>query len=203
MGSYFMQTVPNSHAYCSLRNFIIMYEYHSHRTDELTPDYILTGLKNTLKNEYELQLISEPVNAEPIFTTIKGMIEFLEQPYFDLKYFIGIIENTLLNNIDLKSKNKMDREEVYDRIDTERLYQDLRWSPRREKNETPDESKPPAEWINYIEFHIGEAKREVYFLNDQEALAHVRKVAALAVRCLEIHGCPERIIPEDLFDVDK
>jgi len=94
----------------------------------------------------------------------------------------------------------MERQEVYSRIDTERQYQDLRWSPRREKNETPDESKPPAEWINYMEFHLSEAKKEVYFLNEEEALAQVRKVAALAVRCLEIHGCPEREIPEDLLD---
>lgn len=36
-------------------------------------------------------------------------------------------------------------------------------------------------------------------LNSEEALAHVRKVAALAVRCLEIHGCPERIIPDNLL----
>ena len=32
----------------------------------------------------------------------------------------------------------MERKEVYNRIDTERDYQDLRWSPRREKNNTPD-----------------------------------------------------------------
>ena len=94
----------------------------------------------------------------------------------------------------------MERQEVYNRIDTERQYQDLRWTPRREKNGTPDEQKPPAEWINYMEFHINEAKKEVYMLNDEEALAQVRKVAALAVRCLEIHGCPERVIPEELLD---
>ena len=94
----------------------------------------------------------------------------------------------------------MERKDVYECIDTERDYQDLRWSPLREANDTPDESKPPAEWINYMEWHIGLAKKAVYLLNDEEALAEVRKVAALAVRCLEIHGCPERVIPEDLFD---
>ena len=93
----------------------------------------------------------------------------------------------------------MERSEVYKRLDTERDYQDLRWSPRREKNDTPDAEKPTAEWINYIEYHIAKAKEEVYLLEDEEALAHVRKVAALAVRCLELHGCPERVIPEDLL----
>jgi len=94
----------------------------------------------------------------------------------------------------------MEREKVYECLDEERLYQDLRWSPRRDKNDTPDESKPPAEWINYIEFHLNEAKREVYLLNEEAALGHVRKLAALGVRCLEIHGCPERIIPDELFN---
>jgi len=94
----------------------------------------------------------------------------------------------------------MERTEVYKRLDTERDYQDLRWTPRRETNGTPDEQKPPAEWINYMEFHLSKAKEAVYFLRDEEALAEVRKVAALAVRCLELHGCPERVIPEELLN---
>jgi hypothetical protein len=92
----------------------------------------------------------------------------------------------------------MERQEIYNKINVERDYQDLRWSPRRKKNGTPDEQKPPAEWLNYIEFHLSKAKENVYLLNDEDALAEVRKVAALAVRCLEIHGCPDRIIPKDL-----
>ena len=92
------------------------------------------------------------------------------------------------------------RTEIYKRLDTERDYQDLRWTPRREANGTPDEEKPVAEWVNYIEYHVSAAKNEVYHLNTEEALAHVRKVAALAVRCLELHGCPERVIPEELLN---
>ena len=92
------------------------------------------------------------------------------------------------------------RKDVYKCIDKERNYQDLRWSPERTKNGTPDEEKPPAEWINYIEYHLSKAKEMVYYLKDEEALAEIRKVAALAVRCLELHGCPERTIPEDLLN---
>jgi len=98
-----------------------------------------------------------------------------------------------------KKQITMLKNEVYERVDGELLYQDKRWVVRREENGTPDESKPPAEWINYMEFHIAEAKREVYFLNDEEALAQIRKVVALGVRALMIHGCPERVIPEDLL----
>lgn len=94
----------------------------------------------------------------------------------------------------------MERQEVYKRIDTERDYQDIRWTPRREKNGTPDEEKPVAEWINYMECHLAKAKEAVYFLKDEEALAEVRKVTALGVRAMELHGCPERVIPEELLN---
>lgn len=201
MKNFFMQTVPNSHAYGSLRNFTIMYEFHSHYTEKLTPEYILTGLKNTLKREYSLKQLTFPDGAQgPCFKTIEDIIEYVESTEWTLKDFLIRIENTLKNGYDLKSERKMERREVYKCIDTERDYQDLRWFPRRELNETPDESKPPAEWINYIEFHLSKAKEGVYFLHDQDALAEIRKVVALGVRCLEIHGCPERVIPEDLFD---
>ena len=51
---------------------------------------------------------------------------------------------------------------------------------------------------DYLDRVAIEAKIEIYHLNDENALAEIRNVAALAVRCLELHGCPERIIPEDL-----
>jgi len=92
----------------------------------------------------------------------------------------------------------MEKNEVYKRVDGELEYQELKWVVRREENGTPDESKPPAEWINYMEYHISQAKNGVYMLNDKEALEQIRKVVALGVRCLTIHGCPERVIPEEL-----
>jgi hypothetical protein len=57
---------------------------------------------------------------------------------------------------------------------------------------TPDEEKPVAEWINYIEYHLSKAKEKVYHLDTQAALAEIRKVTALGVRTMEIHGAPER-----------
>jgi hypothetical protein len=93
----------------------------------------------------------------------------------------------------------MEKNEVYNRVDGELEYQDKRWVIRREANGTPDESKPPSEWISYMQQHINDANKGVYNLDDEEALAQIRKVAALAIRCLEIHGCPERLIPKDLL----
>jgi len=89
----------------------------------------------------------------------------------------------------------METQEVYKRIDGELEYQNQKWVVRREANGTPDESKPPAEWLNYIQKHVNLANDAVYNLDDEEAMAQIRKVAALAVRALMIHGCPERKFP--------
>jgi hypothetical protein len=193
----YVQTIPNSHSFVSLHNIITYYKYE---TPELNKEFLITGFKNTLKREYEIQQFGDRRNDELVFLSIENIFKYLNTENFDMKKFIDVVQNTLYNNIDLKPRFKMTRQEVYDRIDTERQYQDLRWTPRREKNGTPDEEKPSAEWINYMEFHLNEAKKAVYFLNDEEALAQVRKVAALAVRCMELHGCPKREIPENLFD---
>jgi len=113
--------------------------------------------------------------------------------------YVRSVAEKFMKAKDLTIKKTMDRKEVYKRLDVERDYQDLRWSPRRDANGTPDDEKSIAEWITYMEYHLNSGKNEVYCLNDEEALAHVRKIGALAIRCLELHGCPERIIPEDLL----
>jgi len=87
---------------------------------------------------------------------------------------------------------KLDRRDVYKRIDGERDYQDLRWNSNLREGDVPDEDKPVSEWLNYIEFHLLKAKNANYHLNKDASLAELRKVAALAVRAMEIHGCPAR-----------
>lgn len=86
----------------------------------------------------------------------------------------------------------MERSEVYKKIDSEREYQIQRWASDLGENHVPDSEKKPAEWINYIEFCLDEAKRANYFLERKETLANIRKIAALAVACLEANGCPDR-----------
>lgn len=199
--SHYSQVIPNSHTYGSLRNFMVSYEYHAHRTEDLTPAHILIGLKNTIKKGYSLKQITFPDGGQgPCFLTIEDIIEYVESDDWTIKDFIFRVENTLKNGYDLKNKYIMEYSEVYKKIDGELKYQDLRWVIRRDENGTPDAVKPPAEWINYMEFHISEAKKEVYHLNDEEALAQIRKVVALGVRALMIHGCPERLIPTDIED---
>ena len=91
----------------------------------------------------------------------------------------------------------MERSEVYRCIDGERDYQDWKWDVRKHENSLPDEEKPVPEWINYIEYHINMCKMSIYNLDKEQALSDMRKIAALAVRCLEIHGCSEREIPSE------
>lgn len=91
----------------------------------------------------------------------------------------------------------MERQEVYERINHERDYQDWRWDEGQRSDRVPDEAKPPSEWMNYIEFHIEQAKISNYMLEKDDVMSHFRKIAALAVRAMEIHGCPERVIPEN------
>jgi hypothetical protein len=90
----------------------------------------------------------------------------------------------------------MERHEVYDRINGERDYQDWRWEKEIREDRVPDEDKRPAEWLNYIKYHLEQAEVSNYMLKKEETMNEIRKIAALAVRAMEIHGCPERQIPE-------
>ena len=176
--------------------------------EPLTPEYLIIGLCNSQKHGYEIKFNPKNIKEKHTgvyFGDIAGMKEYLRiyrdnlEPNWTLKNFKEILEESINNGYNLDNGIKMERTEVYKCLDTERDYQDLKWSTRRTLDGTPDEEKPPAEWISYIEYHVSAAKNEVYVLDTPAALAHVRKVAALAVRCLELHGCPERVIPEELL----
>ncbi len=95
----------------------------------------------------------------------------------------------------LKNGLKMEKNDVYNRIDGELDYQIIKWTERNIINGVPDEEKDVPEWINYIEFHLSKAKNAIYRLNKEAALAELRKVTALGVKCMMIHGCPERKLP--------
>jgi hypothetical protein len=209
----YMRTVPNSHFWTDLEQIKYSIELELQRVkrensdtvyvgEPLTKKYILIGLCNSIKNGYKLKpTFKEDIRVThgviPIFESIEQMIEYVKSEDFTLEMFNVIIIQTLTNKINLTNGLKMRRTEVYGRIDGERDYQDKTWVARRTLEGTPDEEKPVAEWINYIEYHLSKAKERVYHLDTQGALAEVRKVAALAVRTMEIHGCPERIIKED------
>lgn len=92
----------------------------------------------------------------------------------------------------------MKRTEVYKLIDGERDYQEWRWEKNIRKDGVFDEDKAPAEWLNYIKFHLERAEITNYQLSKSDTMEEVRKIAALAVRAMEIHGCEPRQIHRDL-----
>lgn len=97
----------------------------------------------------------------------------------------------------------MNRSEVYKHLDIEREYQDLKWNPRRDLVNVGDEDLSISDWLNFMEFHLEKAKNQMYYHKNDAALDEVRKVTALGVRCLELNGCPERIIPIELTQEDE
>lgn len=76
----------------------------------------------------------------------------------------------------------MDRSEVYRLIDGERAYQQARGLP---------DERPRTEWLASIDYYHNRAWHEIS--RDANAcLENIRKVAALAVACLEQYGCQPR-----------
>lgn len=80
------------------------------------------------------------------------------------------------------------RQAVYAAIDGERAYQDAKWGGRNHDN-----VESIANFILYIERYLNQAKAAlVDSTHDTAALDVIRKVAALAVVCMEVHGAPGR-----------
>ena len=79
------------------------------------------------------------------------------------------------------------REEVLEAVEGEREYQDERWGAEHDKQESI------GNFLIYIERYLSKAKDAYIDANHAEpALHEVRKIAALAVACMEVHGAPRR-----------
>lgn len=86
----------------------------------------------------------------------------------------------------------MKREEVYKIIDSERDYQERRWNLGT-RSGIPDSEKHPADWLNYIDYCLHKAKEADYNLDQESTMDNIRKIAALAVRAMELHKTGYRI----------
>ncbi len=89
--------------------------------------------------------------------------------------------------------NPATRSEVYRAIDTERDFQDTFVLPERRYCAT----HTLGEFILMIGQYADQARQKWTHHGDMrdghpESLHEIRKVAALAVRCMEQHGAPER-----------
>jgi hypothetical protein len=198
----YMQTVPNSYWWTDLNQILQHSKYLKDgvgNVEPLTPEYLLIGLNNSIKHGYKIKQVKNLDLNQPnhkIFISIDKMIDYLNNEFPNEEEFCEIINTTINVGLNLTNGLKMERREVYKRVDGERNYQDMRWNTNLREGDVPDEEKPVAEWLNYIEYHLSKAKDENYHLNKEASLAELRKITALAVRCLEIHGCPERISTE-------
>jgi hypothetical protein len=216
--AHYMHVIPNSHFWTDLTQIRQTIDYELQRRvheaevkdnntiyigEPLTADYILIGLGNSLTHGYKLKQ-DKNVKLNPshfiIFDSVEDMIEYVQSERFDLESFSSIISNTINVGFNLTNGLKMERKDVYKRIDGERNYQDI-VGESGQRGDSPDEEKPVAEWINYIEYHLSKAKDCNYHLKTNDALEEIRKVAALAVRAMEIHGCPERRMPNRIGNV--
>lgn len=83
------------------------------------------------------------------------------------------------------------REKIYKAIDTERDYQDSKWGIVDDPNY---QSYDEAHFILDIEEHLNQAKKAMYNIDRTEVMNQFRKIAALAVKCGEVHGMPERVL---------
>lgn len=209
----YMQVIPDSHFWTDLNQIVISIDYYfdlmerkKHPPEpnvylgdnEMSKEYLLIGLNNSIKNGYKIKRFAEP-NVKHIlshFKSIDQIIDYVKKHNFEIGFDFHelqvYLKNTIANGLNLTNGLKMERKEIYNRIDGERDYQDASWGHRRTLDGTPDEEKPVAEWVNYIEYHVSKAKERIYHLDTEGATAELRKVAALAVRAMEIHGCPER-----------
>ncbi len=84
----------------------------------------------------------------------------------------------------------MERNQVFALIDGEREYQNSLPHHSHEQ----DVSTPVAAWLIYMETHLAKAKDRIYYLKPDEALTEVRKVAALAVACMEHNETKPRAV---------
>ena len=90
------------------------------------------------------------------------------------------------------------RPEVYKAIDSERQYQDSFVLPEREYYIT----HTLGEFVLMINQYAAQAQASWTHHKDGDSpdefapsLHEVRKIAALAVRCMEQHGAPMRVLP--------
>lgn len=80
----------------------------------------------------------------------------------------------------------MKREDVYKLIDGEREYQNGIWG-------TDADSKTVGSHLTLLATYLREAQDGYTFTDgNRKALESIRKIAALTVRCMEMHETPER-----------
>lgn len=93
-------------------------------------------------------------------------------------------------------REKIPRSEVYAAIDSEREYQDRLGCDRTELCDIPVEERfrSVAEYIVMLQTYVQQATNEwTKNAGDEDALHQIRKIAGIAVHCMEDNGAPKRV----------
>lgn len=91
---------------------------------------------------------------------------------------------------------KTSRDEVYKAIDSERDYQDSQWPNGQLQGEAPNANPLKiGEFVLLMSEYVDRARHSwsTEKAPELETLNFVRKVAGIAVNCMEQHGAPKRI----------
>lgn len=93
----------------------------------------------------------------------------------------------------MQSQNlKVSRQEVYEAIDSERAYQE-----QLERNDATDQR--PMEQIALIRRVLRDMEDAWYDNAGDADMNFMRKIAGIAVRCMEQHGAPLRQAPAQVL----
>jgi len=84
---------------------------------------------------------------------------------------------------------KNNREKVYEAINSERDYQDSKWGDVSNENYV---EYPPSQYLIDIEIHLNKAKLANYNIDKNGVMDEIRKIAALCVKCGEVHSVNNR-----------
>lgn len=88
------------------------------------------------------------------------------------------------------------RREVYDALDSERAYQEMRIKRDGSTSAQPEGKHSPEEFLVYMDNYLHEAKRVATHTWGPKCtpavMEVVRKVTALGVACMEANGAPQR-----------
>jgi hypothetical protein len=80
----------------------------------------------------------------------------------------------------------IDRQEIFEVIEDERIYQDNKWKK-------PQHSHSVTEYLVFISHYVNDAMKKVSTMDgEKEALPNIRKIAALAVAAMEENGVSKR-----------
>lgn len=87
---------------------------------------------------------------------------------------------------------KRDRKIVFSAIDSERDYQDSLWPEKHDPSVANQMSI--GDFILLIEEYASRARKDwtEEYAPEMDALNGIRKIAGIAVNCMEQHGAPQR-----------